>query len=80
VSLDDERDASASSNQIDIIAIDDALESLAEIDANQARIVELRYFTGMTIEETAEILGLSSATVKREWALARAFLHRELIV
>jgi RNA polymerase sigma factor (TIGR02999 family) len=59
-------------------ALDEALGRLEEIDAEQARIVELRYFVGLSNEETAETLGLSPATVKRRWALARAWLFREL--
>jgi RNA polymerase sigma-70 factor (ECF subfamily) len=63
---------------IDVIALDSALTRLADIDPTQARIVELRYFGGLTIEETAEALGSSPATVKREWAMARAWLKQEL--
>jgi RNA polymerase sigma factor (TIGR02999 family) len=59
-------------------ALDEALARLEQIDAEQARIVELRYFVGLTNEETAEALHLSSATVKRRWSLARAWLFREL--
>ncbi|MEQ1897125.1 MAG: ECF-type sigma factor [Vicinamibacterales bacterium] len=59
-------------------ALDEALARLEVMDPEQARIVELRYFSGMSIEETAEALGLSPATVKRRWALARAWLFREL--
>jgi RNA polymerase sigma factor (TIGR02999 family) len=59
-------------------ALDEALERLAKIDAEQAKIVELRYFAGLSIEETAETLGMSPATLKRRWALARAWLFREL--
>jgi RNA polymerase sigma-70 factor (ECF subfamily) len=62
----------------EIVALDDALATLAGVDPGKARLVELRYFTGLTIDETAEMLGVSSATVKREWALARAWLHREI--
>jgi RNA polymerase sigma factor (TIGR02999 family) len=62
----------------DLLALDDALRALAALDADKARLVELRYFTGLTIEETAEMLGRSFATVKREWALACAWLHREI--
>ncbi len=62
----------------DAVAIDIALTRLQAIDAEQARIVELRFFGGLTVEETAEILSTSPSTVKREWALARAWLHREL--
>jgi RNA polymerase sigma-70 factor, ECF subfamily len=59
-------------------ALDEALERLEQLDAEQARIVELRFFAGFSIEETADAIGLSPATVKRRWALARAWLHREL--
>ncbi len=64
--------------QIDILALDAALETLARHDAQQARIVELRYFGGLSIEETANALGISAATVKRDWAFARAWLLRAL--
>ena len=63
---------------IDLLALDAALERLAALDADQARIVELRFFGGLSIEETAEAMGISPATVKRHWALARAWLAREL--
>ena len=63
---------------VDVLALHEALERLAALDADQARVVELRYFGGMTIEDTAEVLGVSPATVKREWAVARAWLRREL--
>ena len=59
-------------------ALDDALTRLEQIDAEQARIVELRYFAGLSIEETADALGISPATLKRRWAMARAWLFREL--
>jgi RNA polymerase sigma factor (sigma-70 family) len=62
----------------DVAAIDEALTRLAGMDARQARIVEMRYFGGLTIEETAHALEISDATVKREWTLARAWLKREL--
>jgi RNA polymerase sigma-70 factor, ECF subfamily len=62
----------------DVLALDDALGALAALDPAKARLVELRYFAGLTIEETAEMLGVSPATVKGEWALARAWLHREI--
>jgi RNA polymerase sigma factor (TIGR02999 family) len=64
--------------EVDLLALHDALEALAALDAQQARIVEARYFSGLTIEETAEALGISPATVKRDWAVARAWLRREL--
>jgi RNA polymerase sigma factor (TIGR02999 family) len=63
---------------IDVLALDEALTSLATLDPEQARIVELRYFGGLTIEETAEAVGVSPATVKRQWAMARAWLKRAL--
>jgi RNA polymerase sigma factor (sigma-70 family) len=59
-------------------ALDDALTRLEQIDAQQARIVELRYFAGLSIEDTADALGISPATLKRRWAMARAWLFREL--
>jgi RNA polymerase sigma factor (TIGR02999 family) len=62
----------------DLVALDDALMSLAALNPQQARIVELRYFGGLTIEETAEVLGVSDTTVEREWRVARAWLRREL--
>jgi RNA polymerase sigma factor (TIGR02999 family) len=62
----------------DIAAIDEALTRLATIDSRQVQIVQMRYFGGLTIEETAQALEISDATVKREWALARAWLKREL--
>ena len=64
---------------IDVLAIDDALTRLQQVDAPQGRIVELRYFGGLTLEETASVVGISLATVKREWAMARAWLRRELL-
>jgi RNA polymerase sigma factor (TIGR02999 family) len=68
----------AQPDEIDILALDEALTRLAALDAQQARIVELRYFGGLTIEETADAAGISPATVKREWAMARAWLKRAL--
>jgi RNA polymerase sigma factor (TIGR02999 family) len=62
----------------DIVALDDALQSLAVFDPRGARVVELRYFGGLTVEETAEVLGVSPKTVKRDWAAARAWLMGEL--
>ena len=62
----------------DLITLDEALDKLARIDARQSRLVELRFFGGLTVEETAAILGVASITVKRDWALARAWLYREL--
>ena len=62
----------------DVVALDDVLKELAHIDPQQSRIVELRFFGGLTIEETAEVLALSPATIKREWSTARAWLYHEL--
>jgi RNA polymerase sigma factor (TIGR02999 family) len=63
---------------VDVIALDDALTGLAKLDAQQARMVELRFFAGLSVEETAEALGVSRATVHRDWVTARAWLLREL--
>ena len=63
---------------VDLVALDLALERLAAIDPAQARLVELRFFGGLTVEETAEEMNISPATVKRHWAVARAWLAREL--
>lgn len=62
----------------DLIALDDTLQSLAELDPQQGKIVELKFFAGMTIEEIAEVCGISTATVEREWRAARAWLSDEL--
>ena len=63
---------------VDLIALDEALTRLADLDERQSRIVELRFFTGMSVEETAEALGISPATVKNEWRTAKAWLFQEL--
>jgi RNA polymerase sigma factor (TIGR02999 family) len=63
---------------MDLVAVDDALEGLSRMDPRQARIVELRFFGGLSIEGTAEVLGISTSTATRDWNLARAWLHREL--
>jgi RNA polymerase sigma factor (TIGR02999 family) len=62
----------------DLLALDQAIEALAVLDPDQSRVVELRYFGGLTIEETAEVMGISPATVKRDWATARLWLKREI--
>jgi RNA polymerase sigma factor (TIGR02999 family) len=64
--------------RVDLVALDRALSALGEIDAQQARIVELRFFGGLSVEETADALGISPATVKRHWTVAKAWLLREL--
>jgi RNA polymerase sigma factor (TIGR02999 family) len=77
----DESELPAAAQQqavVDVLAVDDALERLTGIDADQARIVELRFFAGLTVEETAHVLNRSPRTIKREWRLARAWLYREL--
>ncbi|GJG85870.1 DNA-directed RNA polymerase sigma-70 factor [Gemmatimonadetes bacterium T265] len=63
---------------LDVLRVHDALESLAALDARQARVVELRFFVGLTLDETAAVLGVSPVTVSREWAMARAWLAAEL--
>lgn len=62
----------------DLVVLDDALNTLAKLDPQQSRVVELRYFGGLSVEETAQALGISRATVNRDWVTARAFLLREL--
>jgi RNA polymerase sigma factor (TIGR02999 family) len=77
--LEDQPEASApAENVAEVLALHEALERLAAFDPQQARIVELRYFAGLSIEETAEVIGVSPATVKRDWVMARAWLAREL--
>ena len=70
--------AVAAEVDVDAIALDDALTSLERLDARKGRIVELRFFGGLTVEETAEVLGTSAATVKREWQFAKAWLSRQM--
>jgi len=74
----DEGAVSAPSESEEVLAVDSALHKLAELDPRQARIVELRYFAGLSIEETALALEVSPATVKRDWVIAKAWLQREL--
>jgi RNA polymerase sigma factor (TIGR02999 family) len=69
---------SAGERDVNIIDLDDALDKLAKLDPQQSRIVELRFFTGLSIEETAEVLKISPATVKRDWVMAKAWLYREM--
>ena len=68
----------AQETDVDLLAIDEALDRLAKIDAQQAQIVELRFFSGLTVEETAAALSISPKTVKRDWSVARAWLRREI--
>jgi RNA polymerase sigma-70 factor (ECF subfamily) len=77
VELDD-MIAIADSQPIDIIALDAALLKLAALDPEQARLVDLRFFGGLSVEDTASVMGISAATVKRNWSSARAFLYREI--
>jgi RNA polymerase sigma factor (TIGR02999 family) len=77
LSLDSEK-ARAQKQEFDLVALDDALGKLITLDPQQGRLIELRFFGGLSIEETAVVLGISPATVKREWATARAWLRREL--
>ncbi len=77
ISLDDAM-AISDDRLAGVLDLDDALNRLTTLDPQQARIVELRFFGGLTVEETGEALGISPATVKREWTLARSWLHREL--
>jgi RNA polymerase sigma factor (TIGR02999 family) len=64
--------------QVDLLALNDALNSLYEADAQQSRLVELRFFGGLSIEEASEVLGVSPATLKRQWATAKAYLYRHM--
>ena len=75
-SLDDH--AVAAGPGVDVVALNDALERLAAVDPQQCRVVELRFFAGLSVEETAEAMGISPATVKRDWATAKAWLYHEL--
>ena len=74
----DEAVAVADETDVDLLAIDEALDRLAAIDPQQARVVELRFFSGLSVEETAAALGVSPKTVKRDWSVARAWLRREI--
>ncbi|MDX2201012.1 MAG: ECF-type sigma factor [Phycisphaerae bacterium] len=71
-------DIAIAADEPDLLALNDALLQLAAIDPAKSRLVELRYFGGLSIEETAQVMGQSPATLKREWALARAWLYRAL--
>jgi RNA polymerase sigma factor (TIGR02999 family) len=68
----------AQQRDVDVIALDEALTNLAKIDPQQGQIVELKFFAGLSIEDTAEVLKISPATVKRDWAMAKAWLYREM--
>jgi RNA polymerase sigma factor (sigma-70 family) len=77
VSLEDAMVA-AKKIDLDVVSLDDALQALAAIDARQARVVELRYFGGLSLQEIATVMEIGSATVQRDWTAARAWLHREM--
>ena len=70
--------AQAQSRSVDVMDLEEALQKLEKLDPQQGRIVELRFFSGLSIEDTANVLGISPATVKRDWAAARAWLFREV--
>jgi RNA polymerase sigma factor (TIGR02999 family) len=70
--------AVTSDETLDLVELDQALNRLAEIDPQQSKIVELRFFSGLNVEETAAALSISPATVKRDWSMAKAWLHREI--
>jgi RNA polymerase sigma factor (TIGR02999 family) len=75
----DEAVSFSQKREVDLVALDDALHSLALLDEGQSKIVELRFFGGLTIEETAEALRVSPATVKREWTMAKAWLYKTIV-
>jgi RNA polymerase sigma factor (TIGR02999 family) len=77
VTLDDDL-AAAAARDINILSLDEALTRLEKIDGRQSQVVELRYFSGLSIEETAEVLDVSPATVKLDWSMAKAWLRREM--
>ena len=70
--------AIAEQTPLDMIGLDTALTQLSKLDPEQGKLVELRFFGGLSVEETADVMGVSPATIKRSWSSARAFLHREM--
>jgi RNA polymerase sigma-70 factor (ECF subfamily) len=74
----DEAISFSQSNEVDLLSLDEAMRELAAMDEQQSRIVELRFFGGLTVEETAVVLHISPATVKREWRIAKAWLHKRM--
>jgi RNA polymerase sigma-70 factor (ECF subfamily) len=78
VTLDDALALATNGLDLDALALDDALTRLAALEPRQSRVVELRYFSGLSIEETAAVLGVSPATVKHDWSISRAWLRREM--
>jgi len=78
VSLSEAAEVPTTAERVDLVALDDALKVLEGLDARQARVVELRFFGGLSLEEAAHVLDVSVGTVRRDWSLARAWLYREL--
>jgi len=78
ITLSDAATPLVDSNEVDLLVLDEALTKLSALDARQGRIVELRYLGGLSVEETADVLGISPRTVKLDWQMARSFLRREL--
>lgn len=78
ISLDDAENLAIADGEVDLLFLDTALKELSEFDPNQAKIVELKFFGGLTNEEAAEVLGVSESTIKREWRMARAWLTTKL--
>ena len=78
LALDEAMAVPQAGSDVDLLGLNDALDRLAELDERQGRIVELRFFAGLSIEETAEVMHLSPASIKREWQTARAWLFREM--
>lgn len=78
ISLDEMAPAAAPTAGVDVLALDEALDTLSSLDGRQCRVVELRFFAGLDIPEVADALGISTATVEREWAMAKAWLHQRL--
>jgi RNA polymerase sigma factor (TIGR02999 family) len=76
--LDEAQHVPAEEKAFDLVAVDEALTRLAKMDAQQARVVELKFFADLTLQETADVLGISTATVKRDWTTAKIWLHHEL--
>jgi RNA polymerase sigma factor (TIGR02999 family) len=78
LSLDENLDAAGAARDVNLVALDDALNRLAEMDPQKSKIVELRFFGGLSVEETAEVLGVSAPTVKRQWRMAKAWLYGQV--
>ena len=78
IGLNEAAGAAAPTSSVDVLALDEALDTLSSLDVQQCRVVELRFFAGLNIPEAADALGVSTATVEREWAMAKAWLHQRL--